>query len=138
MDQRAAFRRTDNGAASLAARQTETRVTSAYAGSPQSATLIYDLPGRFRHMKAFASAVLAMLTLAGSTLAVAGGKPTDAGSKPSSYVSRPHTNRHIYGSPIGPPIVGRAAAPHHTHAHMKQPTSATTRNAHKAPVGISH
>lgn len=85
-------------------------------------------------MKAVASAVLAAITLAGSTLAVAGGKPVDSGSKPSSYVSRPHTNRHVYGSPIEPPIVGRAAAPHHTHAHMKQSTSATTRNAHKAPA----
>ena len=85
-------------------------------------------------MKTVVSAVLAAIMLAGATLAVAGGNPTDSGSKPSSYVSRPHTNRHIYGSPIEPPIVGRAAAPHHTHAsHKKQSTSATTRNPHKAP-----
>jgi hypothetical protein len=68
-------------------------------------------------MKTVASAMLAAITLAGPTLAVAGGNPTDARAKPSSYVSRPHTNRHIYGSPIEPPIVGRAAAPHYTHAH---------------------
>jgi hypothetical protein len=85
-------------------------------------------------MKTVASAMLAAITLAGPTLAVAGGNPTDARAKPSSYVSRPHTNRHIYGSPIEPPIVGRAAAPHYTHAHKKQSTRATTRNAHKAPA----
>jgi hypothetical protein len=84
-------------------------------------------------MKIVASAVLAAITLTGPTLSVAGGKPTDYGSKPSSYASRPHTNRHVYGSPIETPIVGRAA-PHHTHAHKKQSTSATTRIAHKAPA----
>jgi hypothetical protein len=85
-------------------------------------------------MNTVASAVLAAITLAGSTLAAAGDKPTDSGSKPSSYVSQPHTNRHVYGSPIEPPIVGRATAPHHTHAHKMQSTSAPRRHAHKAPA----
>ena len=84
-------------------------------------------------MKTIAGAVLAAITLAGP-LAAAGGNPTGAAPKPSSYVSGSHTNRHVYGSPIEPRIVGRATAPRHTHAHTKQSTSATTRNAHKAPA----
>ena len=83
-------------------------------------------------MKRVASAVLGAITLAGPTLAVAAGSPTDSRSKPSSYVSQPHTNQRIYGSPIEPPIVGRAA--HHAHAHKKQVTGATTRHARKAPA----
>lgn len=66
-------------------------------------------------MRAIASAVLAAITLAGPTLATAGGKTTDSGLKPNSYAPQPHTNRHIYGSPIEPHIVGHARASHHTH-----------------------
>ena len=85
-------------------------------------------------MTTIATAVLAAITLAGPTLAAAAGKPTDSGSKPSSYAPGPHTNRHIYGSPIEPRIVGHATASHHTHAQKKQPTRTTTRNAHEAPA----
>jgi hypothetical protein len=77
-----------------------------------------------------AAIVLAAIVLAGSMPAVAGGNPTDSRPKPSSYVSQPRTNRHVYGSPIEPPVVGRAAH----HAHKKQSTGATTRSAHKAPA----
>ena len=85
-------------------------------------------------MTKVASAVLAAITLAGPMLAVAGGKPTDSGSKPSSYAPGPHTDRHVYGSPIEPPIVGHATASRHTHAHKKQATSAKPRHVHGVPA----
>ena len=84
-------------------------------------------------MKTVAGAVLAAITLAGPP-ALAGGNPTDSAPKPSSYVSGSHSNRHVYGSPIEPRIVGRATATHHTHPHKKLSSSATTRIAHKAPA----
>jgi hypothetical protein len=37
-------------------------------------------------------------------------------SKPSSYVAHPHTNHHVYGSPIGRPIAGRGKTSHRKHA----------------------
>lgn len=58
-------------------------------------------------MTKFAIAVLAAVALV---------QPVLSGTKPSSYVAHPHTNHHVYGSPIGRPIVGRGKPSHRKHA----------------------
>ena len=98
------------------------------------ALLGYDSAGRFRNMTTIAITVLAAIALAGPSLSVADGKPANTGSKPSSYTPQPRTNNHIYGAPIQSPIVGHAKASGHKHARRKASTSATTRDATKAPV----
>jgi hypothetical protein len=98
------------------------------------ALLGYDSAGRFRKMTTIAITVLAAIALAGPSLSVADGKPANTGSKPSSYTPQPRTNNHIYGAPIQSPIVGHAKASRHKHARRKASTSATTRDATKAPV----
>ncbi len=85
-------------------------------------------------MTKFAITVLAAITLAGSTVSVASGEPIHSGSKPSSYAPQPHSNDHIYGTPIEPPLVGHARASHHNHVQKKRSTSAKTRDAQKAHV----
>ena len=72
-------------------------------------------------------AVLAAIMLAAPTLSVAGGKPTDSGSKPSSYAPQPRTNHHIYGAPIGRPILGHAKASHRKQAQKNASTRANSR-----------
>jgi hypothetical protein len=86
-------------------------------------------------MRMIASAVLAALALAGPVPAVAAG--ADSGAKPSSYAPRPQTGPHIYGSPIGPPIVGHAAPAHHSRAHRRQAAATTTRRRHAAPTHLA-
>ena len=83
-----------------------------------------------------ARTVLAAIALAGPVLAVAASQPANAGSKPSSYAPRPQTQGHVYGSPIEPPITGRAAASHHTygHEHKKEPSNGAAHHAHQAPA----
>jgi hypothetical protein len=71
-------------------------------------------------MKTIAVAVLAAITFAGPVLAVTDGKPGDARTKPSSFVPHPRSSRHVYGTPIQPPIVGRARG-HHKAALQKPP-----------------
>jgi hypothetical protein len=85
-------------------------------------------------MTKIAITVLAAITLAGSTVSVASGEPIDSGSKPSSFAPQPHSNDHIYGAPIEPPIVGHAKASHHNHVQKQRSTSAMTRDAQKAHV----
>lgn len=72
-------------------------------------------------MRIFAVVVLAAITLAGPALSVAGDQTTTA-PKPSSFVPHPHSSRHVYGSPIGAPIVGHAKTSHLKHA-KKSPSS---------------
>jgi hypothetical protein len=45
---------------------------------------------------------------------------------PSSYAPAPHSGPHVYGSPIGPPIVGRARPAHQAHAAARQPAAPGT------------
>ena len=73
-------------------------------------------------MRIFAVVVLAGITLAGPALSVAGDQTTASAPKPSSFVPHPHSSRHVYGSPIGAPIVGHAKTSHRKHA-AKTPTS---------------
>jgi hypothetical protein len=85
-------------------------------------------------MTTIAITVLAAIVLAGPSLSLANGKPANTGSKPSSYTPQPRSKSHIYGAPIQSPIVGQAKASRHKHARRKASTSATTRDATKAPV----
>jgi hypothetical protein len=71
-------------------------------------------------MKTIAIALFAAITVAGPALAVTDGKPGDSRTKPSSFVPHTRTNRHIYGTPIQPPIVGHAKS-HHKPAPKKPP-----------------
>ena len=78
--------------------------------------------------------VLAAITFAGSTVCVASGEPIDSGSKPSSFAPQPHSNDHIYGAPIEPPILGHSKSTYHTHVQKKRSTRAKTHDAPKARV----
>jgi hypothetical protein len=71
----------------------------------------------------FAIAPLVAVALAQPAPSIAGGMPTDSGAKPNSYVPQPHTNQHVYGSPIGPAIMGRAKNSHQ-HAPKKRSSGA--------------
>ena len=92
-------------------------------------------------MKTIAPAVLAALALAGPAMAAAQTKPTASRTQPSSYAPGPHSGPHVYGSPIGPPIVGKARPSHHPRAVPKHPTAAAhdtrspaTKRHQPAPV----
>lgn len=76
----------------------------------------------------FALTALAVVALIQSTPSVAGAA-TDSKPKPSSFVPHPHTNNHVYGSPIQPAIVGHKKASHQKHAPKKPISSAAHRNA---------
>jgi len=66
---------------------------------------------------------LAAVMLAQPALSAAGDKSTDAGAKPNSFAPHHHTNHHVYGAPIGAPIVGHNKTPHHRHAPAKKRSS---------------
>ena len=85
-------------------------------------------------MTKIAMPLLAAIALAGSTVSVASGEPVNSGSKPSSLAPQPHSNNHIYGAPIEPPIVGHAKASHHNQVQKKRSTSPKSRDAQKAHV----
>ena len=57
-------------------------------------------------MTKFVITVFAVITLVQPALSMADDKPNAAGEKPASFVPHPHTKHHVYGSPIGPAIVG--------------------------------
>jgi hypothetical protein len=80
-------------------------------------------------MAKFVITVLAAVALLQPALSVAGDKPTDSAAKPNSYVPHHHTNHHVYGAPIGPPIVGHRKTPHQKHAPKKPSSSAANRGA---------
>jgi hypothetical protein len=63
-------------------------------------------------MKKFAIIVLAAI-IAQAAPSVAGAGAARCTAKPNSFVPHSHTNRHVYGSPIAAPIVGRAKTTHH-------------------------
>jgi hypothetical protein len=83
---------------------------------------------RIRNMTKFAIAVLSAVTLVHPALSAAGDKSTDSRAKPSSFVPHPHTQTHVYGSPIQSAVVGHSAAPHHKHTPKKRGSSAAHRN----------
>jgi hypothetical protein len=71
-------------------------------------------------MTRFAITVLAAVMLVQPALSVAGDKQVDSHAKPNSFVPHPHTNTHVYGSPIQPAIVGHSRASHHNYAPKKR------------------
>ena len=71
-------------------------------------------------MKKFGVIVLATVTLVQATLSVAGDKSGDSRAKPNSFVPHPHTNSHVYGSPMQPAIVGHARTSHHKQTPKKR------------------
>jgi hypothetical protein len=81
-------------------------------------------------MTRFTTAVFAAIALAAPGPTFAEVKPAASHPLPSSYAPRPHSEQHVYGSPIEPRIVGHAQASYHKHATTKQPTGAATRDAH--------
>jgi hypothetical protein len=80
-------------------------------------------------MAKFIITVLAAVALLQPALSVAGDKPTDSRAKPNSYVPHHHASHHVYGAPIGPPIVGHGKTPHHKHAPKKRSSSAANHGA---------
>jgi hypothetical protein len=80
-------------------------------------------------MTKFVITALAAVALLQPALSVAGDKPTDSAAKPNSYVPHHHTNHHVYGAPIGPPIVGHRKTSHQKHAPKKPSSSAANRGA---------
>ena len=71
-------------------------------------------------MKIFAVTLLAAVALAQTGLSA-------AADKPSSFVPHPHTKNHVYGAPIGRPLVGNARTSHHSHTPKKRSSSASNR-----------
>jgi hypothetical protein len=80
-------------------------------------------------MTKFAITVLAAMTLVQPALSVAGDKSTDSRPKPNSFVPHPHTNQHVYGTPIQPAILGHAKTSHQKHAPKKRSSSGVHRDA---------
>jgi hypothetical protein len=75
-------------------------------------------------MTKLALAVLAAVTLVQPALSAAGA--TDSRVKPNSFVPHPHTNHHVYGSPIQPAIVGHAKTSHHKHTPKKRSSNSAS------------
>jgi hypothetical protein len=74
-----------------------------------------------QEMRMFAVAALAA-ALAVPAMSMADDQSTHLAPKPTSFVPHSNSGRHVYGSPIGQPIVGRAKPSHH-----KQPPKKHTR-----------
>ena len=80
-------------------------------------------------MAKFVLGALVAVTLMHSALSVAGDKSTDSRAKPSSFVPHPHTNTHVYGTPIHPAIVGHSKVSHHKQTPKKRPSGAANRQS---------
>ena len=78
-------------------------------------------------MKILAVVAMAAVMLAGPAPSVADGQPTNSAPKPSSFVPHSHSSNHVYGAPIGAPIVGHAKTAHRKHA-TKSPGASTKRD----------
>lgn len=63
--------------------------------------------------------LFAAFTLAHAAIALAAGVTADAPAKPSSFVPHPHSNSHVYGTPIQPAIVGHSKTSRHKHTPKK-------------------
>ena len=73
-------------------------------------------------MTKIAKCLIAAMTLAGPTMSLAGTEPSRGAAKPSSFAPQHHSNSHIYGSPIGQPILGHAKASHGKRVQKKRAT----------------
>ena len=89
-------------------------------------------------MSRFAMAALAVLTLVQPAFSAAGDKATDSRAKPSSFVPHAQSNSHVYGAPIGPPVVGHSKASHQKpsqKAFRQKPTPKKRSSTRKKPDG---
>jgi hypothetical protein len=91
--------------------------------------LTYHSAKRTTNMTRFATTVFAAVILMQPVLSVAGYTPTDSRAKPTSFVPHPHTNTHVYGTPIQPAIVGHAKTSHHKQTPKKRSPSAANHNS---------
>lgn len=80
-------------------------------------------------MTRIATAVLAAITLIGAGPALAAGKPAKSSALPSSYAPRPHSDNHVYGSPIETYKPAPAQPGHRQHAPTKPGATPTARHA---------
>jgi hypothetical protein len=85
-------------------------------------------------MSRFAFTALAVFTLAQPALSVPGDKSTDSRAKPSSFVPHAQTNSHVYGAPIGPPVVGHSKVSHQK-ASGQRPTPKRRSTTPRKRVG---
>ena len=69
-------------------------------------------------MKQFATVLLAAVLIQ-PALSAATDKSTDTRPKPSTFVPHPHTNSHVYGTPIQSAIVSHSKSSHHKHTPKK-------------------
>jgi hypothetical protein len=81
-------------------------------------------------MTRLAPAALAAVLLTASAPAFAAAKPTHPHAPPSSYAPGPHTNQHVYGSPIEPRIVGQAQPLQHKRTTTKRSARTMPRDSH--------
>jgi hypothetical protein len=78
-------------------------------------------------MSRFAIIMLAACALAPPALSAAGDKSTDSRAKPSSFVPHAQTDSHVYGSPIGPAVVGHPKSPQYQTPHRQTPRHQTPK-----------
>jgi hypothetical protein len=86
-------------------------------------------------MTRLAPAALAAILLASSAPAFAATKPANSHAPPSSFAPRPHTNQHVYGSPIEAPIVGHTRPLEHKRAPTKRSARTMARDSHRMAKG---
>jgi hypothetical protein len=77
---------------------------------------------------------LGAIALSISAAAIATGTTPNSHPLPSSYAPQAHSDNHVYGSPIGPPVVGQSAAVHRLHASKK---SSAAKATHPRPSNAS-
>ena len=75
-------------------------------------------------MRMVAVAVFAV-ALAAPGLSAAGDEPSRSAPKPMSFVPHKNSGQHVYGSPLGQPIVGHAKT-----SHREQWPAAKLRTVH--------
>jgi hypothetical protein len=80
-------------------------------------------------MTKFIIVTVAAVILAQTAFSAASDKPTASRAKPASFVPHPHTNTHVYGSPIQPALVGHSNAAHRKRA----PKARAPSSAHRSP-----
>ena len=85
-------------------------------------------------MTKIAITLLAAIALAGSAMSTLRAEPANSRSNPSSFAPQSHSNGHVYGAPIEPPIVGHAKTSHHNPVQKKRSANPKARDAQKAHV----
>ena len=79
-------------------------------------------------MTRIARALVAAIALAVATAVLAGIPPSRPHAAPSSYAPQPFSGAHVYGAPLGPPVVGGHTA-NRKHAAAKHAAKASAHQA---------